>query len=151
MKIIEKRANSKQVSIYDTNNYSLISAIQNLGAYQQGVIELTCNKSESELLEIYINNYDGTACTANFLANCTEISKEYFDKIEKLACDMELNIDYSANAYDCIYDIVQAWNTDIHITDNDIRTLIECPSVLTLSDEDEGIIIFSVADKYYRI
>lgn len=153
MKLIEKRANSKQVILWDSivNKYKLIDAIQDLGAYQQGEIELKGNELESELLEIYIDNFDGTVCTANFLKNCTEVSKEYFDKIEKLSCDMNINVDYSADAYDLIYDIVEAWGTDDHITDSTIRTFIEYPSVLTLSDEDEGIIVFSVADKYYKI
>lgn len=153
MKLIEKRANSKQVMLWDSivNKYKLIDAIQDLGAYQQGEIELKGNELESELLEIYIDNFDGTVCTANFLKNCTEVSKEYFDKIEKLSCDMELNVDYSANAYALIHDIILAWNTDSHILYNDICTLIECPTVLTLSDEDEGIIVFSIADKYYKL
>lgn len=153
MKLIEKRANSKQVVLWDSivNKYKLIDAIQDLGAYQQGEIELKGNELESELLEIYIDNFDGTVCTANFLKNCTEVSKEYFDKIEKLSCDMDINVDYSTNAYECIYDIIQAWNTDNYLVYGDILALIECPSVLTLSDDDEGIIVFSIADKYYKI
>lgn len=150
MKIIEKKAQS-DTTIYNTNNYSLDQAIKDLGAYQQGEIELKGNELESELLPIYIDNFDGIAMTGNFLKNCQEIDKEYFNKIQKLSCDIDINVDYSTDAYECIYDIIQAWNTDNYLVYGDILALIECPSVLTLSDDDEGIIVFSIADKYYKI
>ena len=89
--------------------------------------------------------------TGNFLKNCQEIDKEYFNKIQKLSLDIDINVDYSIDVHELIYDIIQAWNTDPSILGSDIRELINLPAILTLSEEDEGIIVFNVADRFYKI
>ena len=150
MKIIEKKAQSN-TTIYNTNNYSLDQAIKDLGAYQQGEIELSGNETKQDLINIYIDNFDGIAMTASFLKNCQEIDKEYFNKIQKLSLDIDINVDYSIDVHELIYDIIQAWNTDPSILGSDIRELINLPAILTLSEEDEGIIVFNVADRFYKI